>query len=407
LLHYQLLNNNLMNTSRLRLKYLFDRYYSKTATPQERDELFAVINDGAGNEELSLLIRQAWDDLKPTTPLFDSGKTNAMLSKILGADSSPGQSKNRNNILLWARISTAAMLLIFVGFGIYNRQHKPKQQTTPVAKKAILHDALPGGNKAVLTLANGKTIILDNAQNGMLAQQGAAIIKKTANGQLLYNNGALTGTKAAPEINVITTPRGGQYQVILPDGTRAWLNSASSLRFPTYFTGAARQVEITGEVYFEVTKNATMPFKVKTNQADIEVLGTHFNVMAYNDEAVMKTTLLEGAVNITSGNFSARLKPGQQAQINKTGQNMVVNDVDVDDETAWKNGIFQFRDAGVDVILRQASRWYDVDITYRKGVPAREFNGRISRNVKASELLNMLKYAGIDIKIEGKQIVVL
>lgn len=396
-----------MKTSRLRLRYLFDRYYSKTATQQERDELFAIINDGAGDEELSLLIRQAWDDLKPTTPLFNAGKTNAMLSKILGADAPQKDSKTNKNIILWAKISTAAVLLLFVGFGLYVR-HNPhkKVQTQLVKVKRPLHDALPGGNKAVLTLANGKTIILDNAENGTLAQQGSTLIKKTADGQLIYNTAALADKKAAPAINIITTPRGGQYQVILPDGTKVWLNSASSLSFPTYFTGTARQVEITGEAYFEVTKNPAMPFKVKTNRADIEVLGTHFNVMAYDDETVMKTTLLEGAVNITSGSFTATLKPGQQAQINRSGQNKVLNDVDVDDETAWKNGIFQFKDAGIDVILRQASRWYDVDITYKKGVPAREFNGRISRNVKASELLNMLKYAGVDLKIEGKDIIV-
>jgi transmembrane sensor len=398
-----------MKTSRLRLRYLFDRYYSKTATPQERDELFAIINDGAGNEELSLLIRQAWDDLKPTAPLFDNGKTNAMLSKILGADASQKHSNNRNNIFLWAKISIAATILFFVGFGFYLHGHRPQKQTQTAlikAKHKVLNDALPGGNKAVLTLANGKTIILDNAQNGMLAQQGATLIKKTADGQLLYNANLPANTTAVPEINVITTPRGGQYQVILPDGTKVWLNSASSLRFPTYFTGTSRQVEITGEAYFEVTKNPAMPFKVKTNRADIEVLGTHFNVMAYDDETVMKTTLLEGAVNITSGSFSARLKPGQQAQINRSGQNKVVDNIDIDDETAWKNGIFQFRDAGIDVILRQAARWYDVDISYKNGVPPREFTGRISRNVKASELLNMLKYAGVDLKIEGKEIVV-
>jgi transmembrane sensor len=292
---------------------------------RERDELFAIINDGAGNEELSLLIRQAWDDLKPTTPIFSTGKTKAMLSKILGAEATGKSPKNRNNIILWAKISTAAMVLLFVGFGFYISHTPRKKVQTQLAKvKRPLHDALPGGNKAVLTLANGKTIILDNAQNGMLAQQGATLIKKTADGQLIYNTANLVDKKSAPAINTITTPRGGQYQVILPDGTKVWLNSASSLRFPTYFAGASRQVEITGEAYFEVTKNPAMPFKVKTNRADIEVLGTHFNVMAYDDETVMKTTLLEGAVNITSGNFNARLKPGQQAQINTSGQNKVV-----------------------------------------------------------------------------------
>jgi transmembrane sensor len=403
------LNKHLMNTSRLRLTYLFDRYYSKTATLQERDELFAIINAAASDEELSLLIRQAWDDLKPGKPLFDADKTNTMLSNILGADALDKQEKTHNNIFFWARIATAAIALLFIGFGIHQRmcRHKPLQSQLVKIKHSTLHDALPGGNKAILTLADGKTIILDNAQNGTLAKQGATLIKKTADGQLIYNVSALAGANMAPSTNTIVTPRGGQYQIILPDGTKVWLNSASSLRFPTRFTGISRQVEITGEAYFEVTKNAAMPFRVKTNRAQIEVLGTHFNVMAYDDENVMKTTLLEGAVNITSGTFSARLRPGQQAQIKKSGNNKVIDDVDTEDETAWKNGIFQFRDAGIDVILRQAARWYDVDIAYNNKIPAREFTGRISRNVKASELLNMLKYAGIDLKIEGKNIIVL
>jgi ferric-dicitrate binding protein FerR (iron transport regulator) len=166
-------------------------------------------------------------------------------------------------------------------------------------------------------------------------------------------------------------------------------------------------VEITGEAYFEVTKNSDMPFKVKTNRAEVEVLGTHFNIMAYDDENVMKTTLLEGAVNITNGSFSAKLKPGQQAQIRSSGKSKVVDDVDIEDEIAWKNGIFQFSDAGVDDILRQVARWYDLDIAYKGKVPDREFTGHISRNVKASELLNMLNYAGINLKIEGNKVIVL
>lgn len=396
-----------MTTSRLRLRYLFDRYYSKTATPQECDELFAVINAGASDEELSVLIRQVWDDLKPDAALFDIVKTNTILQNILGAQA-PEKAKTHNNIILWAKITTAAVVLFFFSFGIYLNYRPVKLVKNQAAKAKRPHnDALPGSNKAVLTLANGKTIVLDDAQNGTLAQQGNTLIKKTANGQLLYNATTLANTTTAPSINTIATPRGGQYQIILPDGTKVWLNSASSLQFPTRFTGKVRQVEITGEAYFEVTKNPAMPFQVKTNRAQIEVLGTHFNVMAYDDESMMKTTLLEGAVNIKNGTFSAMLKPGQQAQVNKAGQNKVINDVDVEDETAWKNGIFQFKDAGIDVILRQAARWYDVDVTYKGKVPERLFTGRISRNVKASVLLEMLKYAGVDLKIEGNTIVVL
>jgi transmembrane sensor len=398
-----------MKTSRLRLQYLFDKYYNKTATPQERDELFAIIDAGKCDEELSGYIRQAWDELKPGEPLFDAGKSNTIFKKILGASEPAVTKKPGRTLLLWGKIAAAAVALIFISLCTYWFLH-PKTKTpnqAVVIKKRPAHDALPGGNKAILTLANGKTIILDNAKNGTLARQGTTIVRKTADGQLLYNAAAIAGNSPIVSVNTIVTPRGGQYQIILSDGSKVWLNAASSLRFPTFFTGNSRQVEITGEAYFEVTKNATMPFKVKTNRAQIEVLGTHFNVMAYDDESTMKTTLLEGAVNITSGNFSAQLKPGQQAQISANGQSKVVDDVDVDDETAWKNGIFQFRDAGVDMILRQASRWYDVDVIYKGKVPHREFTGRISRSVKASELLNMLEYSGVALKIEGKNIIVL
>jgi transmembrane sensor len=396
-----------MKTSRLRLQYLFDKYYTQTATLHERDELFAIIDAGKHDEELSHYIRQAWDELKTGEPFFDADKSNTILKNILDSADTDNSHKPGKTLILWGKILAAAVMLLFVGFCAH-RYLRPKKpvQTQAVLVKRPTHDALPGGNKAILTLANGKTIILDNAQNGMLAKQGATVVKKTADGQLIYNAAAIADNNPTPSINTIVTPRGGQYQIILPDGTKVWLNAASSLRFPTFFTGKTREVDITGEAYFEVAKNPSMPFKVKTNRAEIEVLGTHFNVMAYDDEATMKTTLLEGAVNIKNGSFSARLKPGQQAQINTSGQSKVVDDVDVDDETAWKNGIFQFRDAGVDMILRQASRWYDVDVVYKGKVPHREFNGRLSRNVKASELLNMLQYTGVQLKIEGKNIIV-
>jgi ferric-dicitrate binding protein FerR (iron transport regulator) len=400
-----------MNTSRLRLSYLFNCYYNKTATPQESDELFAIISAGKKDQELSDLIYAAWNDLHLDAPFFNSTKTELILNNILASGSTKKQTepaKPIRNLLLWAKFSAAAVGLLFLSFGIYNYLHKNISVVEkPIAKINLLqHDALPGSNKAILTLANGKTIILDNAQNGTLAKQGHTTVNKAADGKLVYNLSNIADDNVAPSINTISTPRGGEYQVILPDGTKVWLNAASSLRFPTRFTGNSRDVEITGEAYFEVTKNKLMPFRVKTSRASIEVLGTHFNVMAYDDENLMKTTLLEGAVNIKSGSATYKLTPGQQAQINATGNTKVTSNIDVDDEVAWKNGIFQFRDAGIDVILRQASRWYDVNVTYKGKVPPKEFTGRLSRNVKASALLNMIKYTGIDLHIEGKNIIV-
>jgi transmembrane sensor len=387
-----------METSRQKLTYLFHGYYNKTATKKEQDELFAIITAGAHDEELSKLIRQAWDDSKPEEdPLFDSGKTKVMLSNILGA----------NTTDTFKKIATAATLLFFLSFGLYRHfrpgpiAHKPVTKVIPKS-----HDVLPGGNKAVLTLANGQTIILDNAKKGTLAKLGTTLVNKTSDGQLVYNAKDKGDANTMPSINTIATPRGGQYLVVLPDGTKVWLNAASSMRFPTRFTGSAREVAITGEAYFEVTRNPAMPFKVKTNRAEIEVLGTHFNVMAYDDEKVMKTTLLEGAVNIKNANSNSTLKPNEQAQVTVAGQTKIVNDIDTDDEVAWKNGIFQFKDAGIAAILRQASRWYDVDVVYKGAIPDNEFTGSVSRNVKASELLNMLRYTGVNVRIENGTIIV-
>jgi ferric-dicitrate binding protein FerR (iron transport regulator) len=269
------------------------------------------------------------------------------------------------------------------------------------------HDVLPGGNKAVLTLANGKTITLDSAKNGLLANEGNAHIKKTHDGQLVYEGGKNEAADVPAAMNTVSTPRGGQYQLVLDDGSKVWLNSASSLSFPATFKGATREVEITGEAYFEVAKNAKMPFKVKVNNTVVEVLGTHFNIMAYNDEDAMKTTLLEGSVKISNKQFSGLLKPGQQALLKQNGPIKITDEADADDAVAWKQGIFQFRDASIEAIMRQAARWYDVQVSFAGKIPAKEFTGRISRNVKASELMGMLKYMGVNFKIEDKHITVL
>ncbi|AMR33155.1 hypothetical protein A0256_17895 [Mucilaginibacter sp. PAMC 26640] len=400
-----------MNTTKQRLTYLFNCYYAKIATPAERDELFALIaTECVSDEELGRIMQECWVNLEIDKSLFNTAKSDQILKTILNsAQQKSKQIKNNSSIILWTKLAAAAVVMFFLSVGVYQLLFTKTVEHHYAIKPASRpqHDALPGSNKAVLTLTNGKTIVLDNAQNGTLAKQGETVVNKTNDGQLVYN-ASIAGKADEPvAINTITTPRGGQYQIKLPDGTQVWLNSASSLKFPTRFSGDSRNVEITGEAYFEVFKNPLMPFKVKTSRAEIEVLGTHFNIMDYTDESVMKTTLLEGAVNVITGTSSKKLKPGQQAQIKTGGQTKVVDDVDVDDETAWKNGIFQFNDAGVDKILRQASRWYDVDVVYKGKVPDREFTGRISRNVKASELLNMLKYTGIDLKIEGKNIIVL
>jgi len=399
-----------MSALNARLTYLFNSYYHQTATQQEQDELMEIIHSSINDAQITALIHEAWDNLEIDGPLFDRTKSIDILNSILQGNSGhdnvhPIRPPDKKQ--LWLKLGVAAAMMVFVGFGAYVflKHDKNIIAKRNIAKTKPLHDVLPGGNKAILTLASGKTITLDSAKNGLLVNEGAARIHKTRDGQLVYETDKNDDGSAAP-MNTVSTPRGGQYQLVLDDGSKVWLNSASSLSFPAVFKGKTREVEITGEAYFEVAKNAKMPFRVKVNNTVVEVLGTHFNIMAYNDEAVMKTTLLEGSVKISNSQNFSMLKPGQQAQLNQNGPIKVIDNPEADDAVAWKDGIFQFRDAGIETIMRQAARWYDVQVSFAGKIPAKEFTGRISRNVKASELMEMLKYMGINYKIEDKHITV-
>ena len=265
----------------------------------------------------------------------------------------------------------------------------------------------PGSNKAILTLADGSTIILETAANGTLTQQGNSKIVKPAEGKLAYN---LLDEKTTEVLyNSIATPRGGQYQVIFSDGSKVWLNAASSLRFPAGFTGNERKVELVGEAYFEVSKNASMPFKVAiAGKGEVEVLGTHFNVHAYHDEETTHTTLLEGSVRVTglSTGDSHIINPGEQAQVDGKGQISINKNADTEQAIAWKNGTFNFSNADLEMVLRQLSRWYDVDIKFEGAVPQRKFAGEIQRDLKLPQVLKLLEKNNVFCKLEGKTLIV-
>jgi ferric-dicitrate binding protein FerR (iron transport regulator) len=305
-----------------------------------------------------------------------------------------------------------------LGTGVYLWPilHPTQKTIKKVPATVAKNDVAPGGNKAVLTLSDGTQIVLDSAMNGVLSSQGNSKVLKLNSGQLAYtaNGESLKGSsvKGGAEkgnrslvYNTITTPRGGQYQLVLADGTKVWLNASSSLRYPVAFTGPERRVELSGEGYFEVVKNAAMPFRVRANDMDVDVLGTHFNVNAYADETAIKTTLLEGAVKVTSLVSSHILSPGQQAQLNKEGLLHIVSAVDLEEVVAWKEGYFQFNQADLKSIMRQISRWYDVDIRYEGEIPNRQFGGDISRTANVSEVLNILKMSQVHFRIEGRTIV--
>jgi ferric-dicitrate binding protein FerR (iron transport regulator) len=306
----------------------------------------------------------------------------------------------------WAAAVTVAAVLTTVAYFWF--QNKPHTTTTaPLAQ--TINDVLPGGNKAILKLSDGKTIVLDNAQNGLLAEQGAVQIQKQE-GQLTYSSSASTETIA---YNTLATPPGGQFQIKLPDGTRVWLNASSSITYPTAFIGKERRVAITGEGYFEVAKDASKPFRVtiqsatgKQRPAEVEVLGTHFNINAYDDEAAIKTTLLEGKVKFVKGQSTAILKPGQQAQVSEQGLLQVKNDADMEEAVAWKNGEFLFQSADIGTLMRQVARWYDIEVTYPNGKPKDKFSGKIGRNVNLSQLLKILEYSEVRFELKGRTLIV-
>ena len=301
----------------------------------------------------------------------------------------------------------AASLLVFFTAGVLIFMHHqfPKQRFFAFAKP-VKNDIAPGGNKAILTLANGNTLVLTNAKNGKLASQGGMAISKTADGQVKYAESGQNALSNTLVYNTATTPKGGQYQLILSDGTKVWLNSASSIKYPVSFIGNERRVELIGEAYFEVAHNAAKPFRVVSNGQTVEVLGTHFNINAYADENAVKTTLLQGSVKVSSAGSSSVIKPGEQAQFNN-GKINVVRGVDLDAAVAWKNGLFYFEDNSIQEVMRQFARWYDVDVKYEGEVPSRHFSGEISRNINATQMLDILSFKKIHYKLQGKTIIVM
>jgi ferric-dicitrate binding protein FerR (iron transport regulator) len=386
-----------MDTGKKRLRYLLYRLHHKTASAAEIEELQQLLESGGMEDALEDL----WKDVPAGTPFFSEDTSDAMLKNILHKETNPRPAVHKKAPLL----AMAAVVLLTVAAWWYLAASFEKQSARklPLAAAAVIQ---PGGDRAVLTLADGSTLVLDSMNNGALAQQGNIRVVKQ-NGLLAFNRRGSGEAGAAAGFNTLTTPRGGQYMLLMEDGTRVWLNAASSLRFPAVFEGKERKVELKGEAYFEVAPNAAQPFKVAVRGMEVQVLGTHFNVMAYTDEAAVQTTLLEGAVKIHTAGQARLLHPGQQAQLAQTGDIRVVNDVDLEQVIAWKTGLFQFNRADLHQVMRQVARWYDVDIRYEGYIPQREFGGKISRSSSIADVLKILELSKVHFRIEGKTIVVL
>lgn len=304
----------------------------------------------------------------------------------------------------WWAAAAVLLLVSLTAVYLFTRQGIKNEIVKREGRKpVILHDIAPGGDKAILTLSDGSTVILDSTNNGAIAKQGGITIIKL-DGLLTYNKKGSVSTEVL--YNTITTPRGGQYQIVLPDGTKVWLNAASGLRFPTVFAGKERNVELSGEAYFEVAKNPDMPFHVMVNNMKVEVLGTHFNVMAYDNEAAVKTTLLEGSVKVYQGNQTVMLLPSQQALLQRSGGTLSTREANTEKEVAWKNGRFIFEDDDIHSIMNQLARWYDIDVEFKEEINA-HYIGKITRQTNISQVLKMLKSAGgVSFEINNKKVTV-
>lgn len=397
-----------------RLTELFPKYYNKTATPAERAELLSLVKE-ASPQQLEDIIREQGQALGEMDFQLEPAKAEKILEAILtpqpAVEEMPGTGEVSRSFIpgrRWVPYAVAAAVIFLLGIGSYQLfLNKPAVQNPVAQQPTPVNDVeAPGQNRAKITLANGKVIYLDSMHNGTIAREGAVNVRKLADGQIVYDQTAAGAANAPMAYNTISNPVGSSViDMTLTDGSRVWLNAASSLTYPVAFSGGERKVSITGEAYFEVAGNAAKPFRVTFNETTVEVLGTHFNINAYEDEPFSTTTLLEGAIKINKGDQQKVLTPGNQARIN--AQNItVITDADTAEAIAWKNNYFQFSSADIETVMRQTARWYNIEVNFRGAIPADRFSGKISRKVNLSEFLKVLKYSEVNCTLEGRKVTV-
>ncbi|MDP4252309.1 MAG: FecR domain-containing protein [Bacteroidota bacterium] len=401
-------------------KDLLRRYLDDSLSVAELKEFLRLLQS-AENQEI---MRQTMMD-EFHNPAFhglsDGARSGSLFQNILGKaseiekkavepeEAKPIRTLSGKNPFIFLKYAAAAAVLILLFTGIYFQFFRHQDSHPALAAKAetkpLSHDALPGSNKAMLTLGDGSRLALNDSARGIIALQGSTKIQQSGKGVLTYDQ---TSQQPTPTLyNTVATGRGGQFEMKLPDGSKVWLNAASSLRFPTAFSGKSRNVVLTGEAYFEIAPDKDKPFTVETGNTKVEVLGTRFNVMAYEEEAKTKTTLLEGSVRLLSEKDTRLLRPGQQAQLDKGDAFWRITGAYGEEAIAWKNGFFQFHSDDMGTIMRQLGRWYDVDVAYAGKIPEGHFSGSISRQTLLSKVLAMLAVNDVHFRVEGKKLIVL
>lgn len=397
-----------------RLVYLFHLLKNKQASPSEKQELFQLLSDPALTSEVNQLILETWENLEVPTSFFTQEKSNELLESILDT---PEVEKEKPSILptFWHHWkSMAASILLLISMGTYFWVKKRKT----MVPNAIASTTTVKESKSILTLGDGQQINLDAIPVGHAIHQGNISISKSADGSLIYTATSKSDQTQDPiEFNTISTPKGRRFQVILPDGTKVWLNTSTTLRYPTRFTGRNRQIHLKGEAYLEVKPAYTMQdgkkqkttFSVATDKQIVEVLGTHFNINSYADEKNTKTTLLEGSIRIIGLQTGDKiiLNPGQQSDLNTAGNLALAANADIEGAVAWKDNNFRFKNTDIHSVMNQLSRWYNVEIQYQGSIPDGHLTGFISQNVPISSVLHMLEQTSdLKFKLEGQKVMV-
>lgn len=377
-----------------RVGFLIAGYLKNTLTDAERDELDEWVTASDDNMRLFAEMTDEKNIEKGLKErgLYDADKAVEMLKLKIEATQKKHTAR-RVNLFYYG--AAACMFLLAGLFFVTPLLRQKENSIATVAQQ----DLPPGGDKAVLLLADGRQLVLDSMQGDILQQGGLRVVNEQHT--LRYD-----GQDSEAVFHTLRTPKGGQYSLVLPDGSKVWLNAASSIRFPTAFHGPERRVDITGEAYFEVAHNAAKPFRVNAGDVTVDVLGTHFNVSAYTEEGGIATTLLEGSVKVSNANGRLTIKPGQQALVTLNNKLSIISDVDLEEVMGWKAGVFEFKDEPIEAIMQEVARWYNAEVKY-EGKINYHFNASIERNVPVSKLLHFLELTNrVHFTIQDKTIIV-
>lgn len=391
--------------SQQRLQYLLDKLLTSDCTEAEKQELFQLIETVNDEPQLQDVLEGAWMRYNQPSHVVSEDRSATILKNILNENQVLPLRRKRK---LWPYMAAAASVVVLIGLAVY-RLWLPATKPVEPNMAAITNDVkAPDKSKATLTLAGGQQILLDQVQSGTLATENGSRVVMEKDGQLVYEK---TGAaNSGTTYNILNNPRGSRVVTLtLPDGTRVWVNAGTSLTYPTAFAANERKVVLTGEAYFEVSKNPGKPFRVQFvsagREGSVEVLGTHFNINTYDDEPAIKTTLLEGSVNVKSAFGNIVLKPGEQSSISQSSHTS--HPIPVETVVAWKDGLFDYKRSDITEVLRDAARWYDIEIVYEGKKPADTFTGGIDRTATLTELLTILQMTGVHFKLEGRKLIVL